>query len=140
MVAVHMQVGNEDVANLRHWDAHGEDVLDAAGPNSKKKRLPLPNSTMMHVPAWSRRGGKGQLPTNEIRISSGPMVSLAGVEFHWIDSIVSRAVVVKRECLREVATEFRHSNFVIWHGSVSPSKDHKEIKQTVPFKNFLEIW
>ena len=52
--------------------------LTQPGPKSKKKRSPLPSSTMMHVPAWSRRGGKGQLPTNEIRISSGPRVSLPG--------------------------------------------------------------
>ena len=44
-------------------------------PKSKKKRLPLPNSTMMHVPAWLRRGGNGQLPMNEMRISSGPISS-----------------------------------------------------------------
>ncbi len=47
-------------------------------PKSKKKRSPLPSSTMMQVPACSRRGGNGQLPTNEIRISSGPRLSLLG--------------------------------------------------------------
>ena len=31
MVVVDVQVGNEDVVNLRQRDAHGEDVLDAAG-------------------------------------------------------------------------------------------------------------
>ena len=31
MVVVHVQVGQEDVVDLRHRDAHGEDVLDAAG-------------------------------------------------------------------------------------------------------------
>jgi hypothetical protein len=52
--------------------------LTQPGPKSKKKRSPLPSSTMMHVPAWSRRGGKGQLPTNEMRISSFPKGSLPG--------------------------------------------------------------
>ena len=48
------------------------------GPKSKKKRSPLPSSTMMQVPAWLRRGGKGQLPTNEMRISSLPIFSAPG--------------------------------------------------------------
>src|SRR5208337_891415 len=47
-------------------------------PKSKKKRLPLPSSTMMQVPAWSRRGGHGALPTKEIRISSSPSSSAPG--------------------------------------------------------------
>ena len=51
-----MQVGNKDIVEF----------------------LPLPNWTMMQVPAWSRRGGQGQLPTNETRISSGPMSSVPG--------------------------------------------------------------
>ena len=49
MVVVHMQVSDEDVVNARDRDSHGEDILDAAGPKSKKKRSPLPNSTMMQV-------------------------------------------------------------------------------------------
>ena len=40
-------------------------------PKSKKKRLPLPSSTMMHVPAWDLVTGIGVLPMNEMRISSG---------------------------------------------------------------------
>jgi hypothetical protein len=32
----------------------------------------------MDVPAWLRRGGKGVLPTNVIRISSGPSSSDMG--------------------------------------------------------------
>ena len=48
-------------------------------PKSKKKRFPLPSSTMMQVPAaWSRRGGHGALPTKEIRISSSPSSSVPG--------------------------------------------------------------
>ena len=30
------------------------------------------------VPAWSRLGGKGQLPTKETRISFGPSFSVSG--------------------------------------------------------------
>ena len=48
------------------------------GPKSKNSRLPLPSSTMMHVAAWSRFGGKGHVPTNEMRISSGPSSSSIG--------------------------------------------------------------
>ena len=48
------------------------------GPKSKKKRFPLPSSTMMQVAAWLSRGGNGELPTNVIRISSGPRVSAVG--------------------------------------------------------------
>ena len=39
---------------------------------------PLPNSSRMQVAAWSRRGGKGQVPANVIRISSGPSSSAPG--------------------------------------------------------------
>ena len=48
------------------------------GPKSKKKRLPLPSSTMMQVAAWFLRGGNGQLPTKVIRISSLPSSSDVG--------------------------------------------------------------
>lgn len=48
------------------------------GPKSKKNRLPLPSSTMMQVAAWLARGGNGQVPTNDMRISSEPSSSAVG--------------------------------------------------------------
>ena len=33
---------------------------------------------MIAVPAWARVGGTGELPTNEMRISSAPRVSTPG--------------------------------------------------------------
>ena len=48
------------------------------GPKSKKNRFPLPNSTMMQVPACVSRGGQGWLPMKMMRISSGPSGSLCG--------------------------------------------------------------
>ena len=48
------------------------------GPRSKKKRLSLPSSTMIAVPACARVGGTGELPTNEILISSEPRSSIPG--------------------------------------------------------------
>ena len=39
VVVVHVQVGDEDVVNLRHRDAHGEDVLDAAGAEVEEEAV-----------------------------------------------------------------------------------------------------
>ena len=39
VVVVHVQVGNEDVVDLRHRDAHGEDVLDAAGAEVEEEAV-----------------------------------------------------------------------------------------------------
>jgi hypothetical protein len=47
-------------------------------PKSKKNESPLPNSTIIAVPACLIRGGHGAEPTNEIRISSGPSSSVPG--------------------------------------------------------------
>ena len=47
-------------------------------PKSKKKRLPFPSSTMMHVPAWLRVVGIGTLPRKEMRISLAPSSSDVG--------------------------------------------------------------
>ncbi|MMZ71654.1 hypothetical protein D1872_351570 [compost metagenome] len=47
-------------------------------PKSKKKRLPLPSSTIMQVPAWLLVGGMGVLPRKEMRISCLPSSSVPG--------------------------------------------------------------
>ena len=39
VVVVHVQVSNEDVVNARHRDAHGEDVLDAAGAEVEEEAV-----------------------------------------------------------------------------------------------------
>src|SRR5271167_888301 len=39
MVVVDVQVGNEDVVNARNWDAHGEDVFDAAGTKVEEEAI-----------------------------------------------------------------------------------------------------
>src|SRR5579864_6942098 len=36
---VHVQVGDEDIVNLRHRDAHGENVLDAAGAEVEEEAV-----------------------------------------------------------------------------------------------------
>ena len=75
---VNVEVGEEDVVDHLQRHLHREYVAQAAGTKSKKKRLPLPSSTMMQVAAWFRRGGNGQLPTKVIRISSLPSSSDVG--------------------------------------------------------------
>lgn len=51
-------------------------------PRSKKKRrgciVPLPSSTRIEVPFWSRLGGHGLLPRNVTRISCSGSTSVPG--------------------------------------------------------------
>ena len=75
---IDVQMREKDVVDRHNRHLHGDDIAEQPEPRSKKNRSPLPSSTIMLVPAWSRRGGKGQLPMKEIRISSGPSFSPTG--------------------------------------------------------------
>ena len=77
-IVIDVQVGDEDVVDHLHRNLQATILRRQPGPRSKKKRFPLPSSTMIAVPACARVGGTGELPINEMRISSAPSSSIPG--------------------------------------------------------------
>jgi len=75
----------------------------------------------MAVPAWSRRGGKGQLPTNETAAAIGLVVLLAALGLGWL---VSERVA---QPLRRITADLEQVGRFNLSGEPAPISFVKEI-------------